>query len=206
MEIDKPNISIVRTQVIKPNYLRLVIDELDITPQDGSGSKIIVRDYLRSREAVAVLIVCHNEDKVLLVRQYRHPVFVSTQNLDRAYIYEAVAGVIDDNESSQEAAIREIKEEVGFDFHPKIKRGRDGIRDIFYKQSIFTSPGISMERIHLFIATMDATEEPTASGLEQEGEKIYSEWLDNSTLKSMVYSGKIEDAKTLILLNHAGFI
>lgn len=51
-----------------------------------------------------------NHDKVVLVRQYR----VSIDS----YIYELPAGLVDGDESYQEAAIRELHEETGLDFTP----------------------------------------------------------------------------------------
>lgn len=49
-------------------------------------------------------------DKLVMIRQYRYP-------LD-AWIYELPAGLVDEGESPQEAAIREMKEETGLDFIP----------------------------------------------------------------------------------------
>lgn len=49
-------------------------------------------------------------EKIVLIRQYRYP-------LDR-WIYELPAGLIDEGENAQEAAIREMKEETGLIFEP----------------------------------------------------------------------------------------
>lgn len=51
-----------------------------------------------------------NPEKIVLIRQYRYP-------LDR-WIYELPAGLIDEGENAQEAAIREMKEETGLIFEP----------------------------------------------------------------------------------------
>lgn len=51
-----------------------------------------------------------NPEKIVLIRQYRYP-------LDR-WIYELPAGLIDEGENAQEAAIREMKEETGLFFEP----------------------------------------------------------------------------------------
>ena len=50
------------------------------------------------------------EDRVVLVRQLRYPI--------NAYVYEFPAGLVDEGESPQEAAVREYREETGFDFRP----------------------------------------------------------------------------------------
>lgn len=49
-------------------------------------------------------------DKLVMIRQYRYP-------LD-AWIYELPAGLVDNGESPEEAAVREMKEETGLDFVP----------------------------------------------------------------------------------------
>lgn len=44
-------------------------------------------------------------EKIVLVRQYRYPI--------NKYIYELPAGLIDEGETSEQTAIREMKEETG---------------------------------------------------------------------------------------------
>ncbi len=49
-------------------------------------------------------------DKLVMIRQYRYPL--------GAWIYELPAGLIDQGETPEEAAVREMKEETGLDFMP----------------------------------------------------------------------------------------
>ncbi len=62
-------------------------------------------------------------DKLVMIRQYRYP-------LD-AWIYELPAGLVDEGESPDEAAIREMKEETGLDFIP-YKGGEQIFRNPFF--------------------------------------------------------------------------
>lgn len=62
-------------------------------------------------------------DKLVMIRQYRYP-------LD-AWIYELPAGLIDEGESPEEAAIREMKEETGLDFIPYENGAREFRRPFF---------------------------------------------------------------------------
>lgn len=50
------------------------------------------------------------EDRIVLVRQLRYPI--------NTYVYELPAGLVDEGETPGEAAVREYREETGFDFEP----------------------------------------------------------------------------------------
>ncbi len=63
-------------------------------------------EYLHHHHAVAVLILNFNEDKTLLVNQYRPG--------NRGNLYEVPAGLIDENENPEEAMYREVLEETGY--------------------------------------------------------------------------------------------
>jgi ADP-ribose pyrophosphatase len=63
-------------------------------------------EYLHHHHAVAVLILDTNEEKTLLVNQYRPG--------NRGNLYEVPAGLIDENENPEEAMFREVLEETGY--------------------------------------------------------------------------------------------
>ena len=69
------------------------------------GGQVVVRDVLRHPGAVAVAAV-DDQDRVLLIRQYRHPV--------AAYLWEIPAGLLDQaDEDPLDCAKRELLEEAG---------------------------------------------------------------------------------------------
>lgn len=70
-------------------------------------------------------------EKLVMIRQYRYPV--------GDYIYELPAGLIDAGETAEEAAVREIKEETGYDFEV-YSGGRE-----MYRRAFFLAPGFSDE-------------------------------------------------------------
>lgn len=59
-------------------------------------------------DGVAIYAVLKDEpDKLIMVRQYRYPI--------NDFIYELPAGLVDRGETAREAALRELKEETGYE-------------------------------------------------------------------------------------------
>ena len=72
---------------------------------DLGGDEPVVRDFVDHPGAVAVLAL-DDQDRVLMVRQYRHPV--------RMELWELPAGLLDvEGEDRETAAARELEEESG---------------------------------------------------------------------------------------------
>lgn len=65
---------------------------------------------IRRNGIVIYALLKEDPSKIVMIRQYRYP-------LD-AWLYELPAGLIDGEESPQEAAAREMKEETGLIFEP----------------------------------------------------------------------------------------
>jgi len=97
------------------------------------GGEVAARDYLRHIGAVGV-VPLDDQGRVVLVRQYRHPVGVR--------LWELPAGLMDvGDEPLVAAAARELAEEAD------LTAGRwDTLVDLH------TSPGCSDERIRIFLA------------------------------------------------------
>ena len=73
------------------------------------------------------------ENEVLMVRQYRHPV--------KETLLEIPGGFIDEGETPEEAMRRELKEETGYEFSSVINVGR-----------IAANPGVLDNFTYLFLA------------------------------------------------------
>src|SRR6185437_14486971 len=95
---------------------------------------------------------------------------------------------------SPEVRIRaEAEEELGY-------RLRD-IRKIF---EAFTSPGSVKEKLHFFVAEYDPSMRITnGGGLAHEGEDIEVLELPIDQALAMITDGRIQDAKTIMLLQYA---
>jgi ADP-ribose pyrophosphatase len=124
-----------------------------------------------------------DDPQVLLIRQYRYAA--------EGYMYEIPAGRLDKGESPAECAARELKEETGCT-----------AEQIEYLSSVYTTPGFTDEKIHLFLATglkSGATSHEADEFLELEPMLL-------SRALEMIESGEIQDAKSAFgLLFAAGF-
>lgn len=123
----------------------------------------------------AVIIPVFDDGSIALVRQYRHPTV--------KYLLEAPAGKIDEGEVPKEAAARELEEELGY------VAGR-----LEKLSEFFVSPGFCEEKMWVYLAT-DLT------GAEQrleDDEIIEIVRMPFTQALSMITTGEIEDAKTII--------
>ncbi len=124
-----------------------------------------------------------DDPQILLLRQYRYAA--------GGYLYEIPAGKLDGDEDPRDCARRELKEETGCT--------AERVEPLV---SLFTTPGFTDERIHLFMASGLTHGE---AGHEAH-EFIEVETVPFSRALSMVQAGEIPDGKTAFaLLYVAGF-
>ena len=124
-----------------------------------------------------------SDPQVLLLRQYRYAA--------EGWLYEIPAGVLGPGEDPEVCARRELKEETGCDA-ARVER----------LTTIYTTPGFTDERIHLFLAV----------GLEhgvtahEHDEFIEVETMSLSRTLALIEQGEIKDGKTIVgLLFAAGY-
>lgn len=151
---------------------------------DGSSGEL---EIVRHPGASAVLPFLGNpagtDPEMLLIRQYRYAA--------ECYLYEIPAGRLNAGESPETCARRELLEETGC-----------SAEQVLFLTSMYTTPGFTDERIHLFVA----------SGLSRgETQREADEFIEVVTMPmsralKMVERGEIQDAKTALgLLYAAGF-
>ncbi|WP_396022512.1 NUDIX domain-containing protein [Cellulomonas palmilytica] len=123
------------------------------------GDSQVVREYVAHTGAVAV-IALDDEDRVLLLSQYRHPV--------RHVLWEPPAGLLDvPGEDPVRAAARELAEEA------------DLVAGRWWRLvDFFTTPGGSSERITVFLAR-ELSPVPDADRFVREDEEaaMVPEWV-----------------------------
>lgn len=153
---------------------RLKIETKDITLPNGNE-----RTYLFVKPVEAVCILPTDSEYVYLIRQYRAVI--------DSYILEVAAGGMDkEGESPEDAARRELAEELKLKADKMIPRG-----------FVYSSPGFCTEKLWLFEARGLS---PCNEYAMDEDEIIEPVKIRRGDVFGMIESGKIVDAKTIALL------
>lgn len=159
-------------------YLRLTV-----RLEDGAEVEREVEDHGR---AVAVLPYDPERRTAILVRQLRMgPLLAEDPD---PYLLEAPAGMIE-GEGADASARREALEEVGL-----------RISELEPLGAPYSTPGVSAERIDLFLAPFRRSDRvDSGGGLEEEHENIKVVELPLAELWRRIETGEIRDLKTLAL-------
>ncbi len=181
-------IDISKQDILFDNFFKIEAARLRYEKFSGDMSDEVTYFSLERKDATAGIVYNTDTKKVILIKQFRYP----THKKRDAWMIEIVAGMIDEGESAEAAIRREILEEIGY----KVNK----IEEI---SVIFTSPGISSERIFLFYAEVDtATKIETGGGLLNEHEDIQTLEYTLDELNKALKNKEIQDAKTMIACHY----
>ena len=152
-------------------------------PDGSTGELEMVRHSGASAVVPFLSDPAGDDPQVLLIRQYRYAA--------EGFLYELPAGRLDEGEDPADCARRELREETGCTAE-RVER----------LVTIFTTPGFTDEKIHLFMATGLTNGEVA----READEFLTVEPMPLSQALAMVERGEIQDAKTALgLLYAAGF-
>lgn len=164
-------ITVKSEKIFEGKIINLRVDTVELENQ-----KYAKREIVEHKNASAILAV-NEKNEMLLVRQYRKAV--------EDFLYEVPAGIVNIAEEPVECALRELKEETGYEAKK--------INQIF---EFYTSPGFSNEKVFLFKAE-DMTYTSTKF---DEDECIETISVSKDEAKKMMETGRITDSKTLIAI------
>jgi ADP-ribose pyrophosphatase len=178
---------ILLREVLFQGYFR--VDRLHVQHErfDGTLSPVYTREiFHRSTGVSGVLLFDPQHDKVVMVEQFRiAPASVGMN----PWSLEIVLGMVDSNETPEQAARRETREESGCE-----------VQDLLPIASYFSSPGATSEYIHLFAGRITAPVEGGIFGLKSENEDIRAHVLDAARAISLLYNNEVHDAQTMVAL------
>ena len=165
------------------------VDEFFVAHEqvDGNIGAAQRRLVFERGDAVAVLIFNVKRQTVVLVEQFRMPALVARRRDDpqttNGWVVETVAGMIDAGETAEAAAIREAREETGY--QP---------RRVHLIGKFFPSPGGTSERVFLYFAEVsDADRSGNGGGVDDEDIRVVH--LATEELFERLARGVIDDAK-----------
>lgn len=157
---------------------RISVDLDQVRFPDGSTGEL---EMVRHPGAAAVIpfldAPASRDPRVILIRQYRWAA--------EDVLWEIPAGTLDAGEAPDRCARRELREEAG------VKAA-----ELRRLTTIFTTPGFTDERIHLFAAT-GLTRVPPAPEVDEFIETEEVRW---SEVGRMLRDGRIRDGKTMTAL------
>jgi len=123
----------------------------------------------------AVISALTNENKLVLVKQYRYPL--------RADLIELPAGKLEKGEDPLVCATRELTEETGYTAEKIVKLN-----------AVPTAPGFCSEILHIYLAT-GLKPGPAHREEGEYGMEVFECTIPE--IEDMIMSGKITDSKTI---------
>ena len=162
----------VETQLLfEGKILNLRVDNVRLP--DG---RLATREIVEHGQAVC-MVPLDGQGNVLLVRQYRKPA--------EAELLEVPAGGMDDGETPEEAALRELQEEIGFT--------AGALRHL---SSSWVAPGWCTEFIHSYLAT----DLRPAKLAPDDDENISVVPVPLDRIPGLIEKGEIKDMKSIASL------
>ena len=154
--------------LLKGKVVTVKKDDVELSDGSKSFREVVVHS------GGVVIVALTNNNKILLVKQYRYP--IQSVNL------ELPAGKLEIGEDPDFAAKRELEEETGYI--------ANNWKSLGY---INTTPGICTEKLYLYLAkNLEFVGEHP-----DEGEIIKSKEYSLEEVYSMIKTGEINDSKTI---------
>jgi len=181
-------IKIIETKLLSDNWA--VLNEVTYESKNKNGvTETFIREIYDKDSGACILLYNPKQKTVILTRQFRLPTYLNG-NKDGMMI-EVCAGLLD-GDSPEKCIIKETEEETGYK-----------ISNIQKVYEAYMSPGAVTEIVHFFIAEYNQDMKVSeGGGLESEQEEIEVLEMPYEEAYEMVKSGRIKDAKTIMLLQH----
>lgn len=166
----------------------LKIYKAEVTHDSFHNEKPITstRLALDRGNAIAVLLYEKDTDSFLFIRQYRYP----SARHGHPWTIEIPAGAVDTDESIEEAAIREVREEIGYQ-----------INRLEFIVEYFPSPGMLSEQISLFYTEVTSDQKTSkGGGAVSEKEDIELVRIPRREIKQKLQDGFFNNSISIISL------
>jgi len=180
------NVEVIEKTICYKGFFSIAQLRLRHRKYDGEWSEILTREIFERGHAVAVLPYDPVRDEVVLIEQFRVGALDFPAD---PWLIEIVAGIIDEGESAEGVAHREMAEEAGCE-----------IERLEHVCDYLVSPGGTTESTALFCGKVDATGVGGVHGLIDEGEDIKVSVVSYDEAVLLLNSGRIHSASPIIAL------
>ena len=182
-------IKIKETKLLSDNWYTLNKVTYEYQKKNGEWETQSREAYDRGNGATILLYNKKNKT-VILTRQFRLPTYVNGN--EDGMLIEACAGLLD-KDNAEDCIRKETEEETGY----KVTK----VRKIFES---YMSPGSVTEILYFFVAEYNkGMKVSEGGGLAEEQENIEVLELGFDEAYNMIYTGEIQDGKTIMLLQYA---
>ncbi|NDL65419.1 GDP-mannose pyrophosphatase NudK [Acerihabitans arboris] len=180
-------IKIIENKLLSDHWFVLRKFLFDLPRKDGTTVRQMREVYDRGNGAT-ILLYNSAKNTLVLIRQFRMPTYLNGN--PTGMLLETCAGLLDDD-SPEECIRREAVEETGY-----------AVGEVQKLFSAYMSPGGVTEIVHFFAAEYnDSLRDNNGGGIEDEDIEVLE--LPFAEALAMVGDGRIQDGKTIMLLQHA---
>ena len=184
--MDRRDVEILSRETVYDGYFRIDRYRLRHRRHEGEWTGAITREVFERGHVAAVLPYDPDRDAIILIEQFRIGAYAAGEP---CWLTEIVAGVIDEGETAEEVARREMTEETGC-----------SVASLELIGSYFSSPGGASERVSLYVGRVDSSGVGGIHGLAGEEEDIRVFVQPWSEAEAGLQSGLFTNAATLIAL------
>ncbi|WP_315853236.1 ADP-ribose diphosphatase [Alteromonas oceanisediminis] len=167
-------------------YFKMVKYQFEHRLYGGGWSEPVAREIFERGHAVGVLPYDPIRAEFILIEQVRIGALATS---DRPWLIEIIAGIIDPGEEERAVCVRESQEEAGIE-----------ITQLTKACTYLASPGGTTERMHIYMACVDAATAKGVHGLDNEAEDILVHRVKESEARQWLDDGIIDNAAAMVAL------
>lgn len=185
---ENPPAKILSRETLFDAYHRL--EMLKVRPRslkDGSWGPEMEREIFFGKRIAIVIPYIPETDEIVLNQQFRLGAMLAGE--ENPHMLECAAGAIDEGETPDEAARREVLEETGCE-----------VLDLEFIGNAYSSPGCMAEQFHMYVGRI-AKAKTGIYGHEDEGEEILTHLLPFEKVVEMLDNGEITNVNAALMLN-----
>ena len=192
MTIDKDRntplpVEVVEKETAYQGFFRIDRYQLKHGKFEGGMTELLSREVFERGHAVGALAYDPKRDQVVFIKQCRAGAYAA--GAQDPWLMEVVAGIIDEGETPEAVAKREMREETG------LKSTR-----VKHICSYYVSPGGATESVELYCLEVDSSEADAIAGHEAEGEDIQTHVMSTADALRLMNENRINNAVSVIAL------